>query len=57
MPYYHTGAYWPSPYDRDVWYFNVELAKEAVKEFGFNEINFDYVRFLTCSSLWNLVLM
>ena len=45
MPYYHTGAYWPSPYDRDVWYFNVELAKEAVTEFGFNEINFDYVRF------------
>lgn len=44
-PYYHTGAYWPSPYDRNVWYYTVSLAKEAVKEFGFNEINFDYVRF------------
>ena len=44
-PYYHTGAYWPSPYERDVWYYNVALAKEAVEEFGFNEINFDYVRF------------
>lgn len=44
-PYLHNGSYWPSAYDRDVWYFNVSLAKEAVLEFGFNEINFDYVRF------------
>lgn len=44
-PYLHNGSYWPSAYNRDVWYFNVALAKEAVEEFGFNEINFDYVRF------------
>lgn len=44
-PYLHNGSYWPSAYDRDVWYFNVALAREAVREFGFNEINFDYVRF------------
>lgn len=44
-PYLHNGSYWPSAYDRDVWYFNVSLAKEAVEQFGFNEINFDYVRF------------
>lgn len=44
-PYKYSGSYWPNPYDRDVWYFNVELAKEAIREFGFNEINFDYVRF------------
>ena len=44
-PYLHTGSYWPSPYNRNVWYYTVSLAKEAVKEFGFNEINFDYVRF------------
>ena len=44
-PYLHNGSYWPSPYDRDVWYYNISLAKEAVNEFGFNEINFDYVRF------------
>lgn len=44
-PYYHNNAYWPTPYARDVWYFNVELAKEAITEMGFNEINFDYVRF------------
>lgn len=45
QPFYHNKAHWPSPYDRKVWQFNVELAKEAVRTFGFNEINFDYVRF------------
>lgn len=44
-PFFHNKAYWPSAYDRKVWQFNVELAKEAVRKFGFNEINFDYVRF------------
>lgn len=44
-PYLHNGSYWPSAYDRDVWYFNVMLAKESVERLGFNEINFDYVRF------------
>lgn len=36
---------WPSAYSRNVWYYNVELAKEAVHKMGFNEIQFDYVRF------------
>ena len=44
-PFNHNDSFWPSPYSRNVWYFNVELAKEAVKEMGFNEIQFDYVRF------------
>lgn len=44
-PYLHSNTYWPSPYRRKVWEFNVNLAKEAVKEMGFNEIQFDYVRF------------
>jgi len=44
-PYLHSGSYWPSPYDRDVWYYTLSLAKETVEEFGFDEINFDYVRF------------
>lgn len=44
-PYKHNGSYWPSAYNRDVWEFNVELAKEAVVEMGFHEIQFDYVRF------------
>lgn len=41
----HNGAYWPSVFQRGVWEFNVGIAKEAVKEFGFNEIQFDYARF------------
>lgn len=45
IPLLHNKTYWPSPYQRDVWEFNVELAKEAVREMGFNEIQFDYVRF------------
>ena len=44
-PFSHNGSYWPSAYNRYVWEFNVELAKEAVKDIGFNEIQFDYVRF------------
>ena len=43
--YNHDGSYWPSAYNRDVWEFNVSLAIESVKEMGFNEIQFDYVRF------------
>lgn len=44
-PFYYADTYWPSVYNRDVWKFNVDLAKEAVQEMGFNEIQFDYVRF------------
>lgn len=36
---------WPSAYSRGVWEYNVELAKQAIKDVGFNEIQFDYVRF------------
>ena len=45
QPFSHNGSYWPSAFNRFVWEFNVELAREAVKELGFNEIQFDYVRF------------
>ncbi len=38
-------AVWPSAYSRNCWYYNVALAQEAVSLFGFNEIQFDYVRF------------
>ena len=39
------GCYWPTPYSRDVWQYKVDLAVEAVELMGFNEIQFDYVRF------------
>ena len=44
-PLKHQSSYWPSAYNRDVWEYNIALAKEAVLEMGFNEIQFDYVRF------------
>ena len=40
-----SSRLWPSAYSRGTWEYNVELAKEAVREMGFNEIQFDYVRF------------
>lgn len=39
------GMYWPSVYSRDVWQYKVDLALEAARTMGFNEIQFDYVRF------------
>ncbi len=44
-PYLHNGSYWPSAFVRNVWEYNVKLAIEAVREMGFNEIQFDYMRF------------
>ncbi len=38
------GVRWSSPYDRDLWEYNIGVAKEAAK-YGFREIQFDYVRF------------
>lgn len=40
-----SGMYWPSAYSRYAWEYKAALAKEAVELFGFNEIQFDYVRF------------
>jgi hypothetical protein len=43
---WHTsaGLGWTNPYDRRVWHYNVSIAAAAVKA-GFDEIQFDYVRF------------
>lgn len=40
---------WTNPYKKEVLDYNIEIAKEAVK-LGFDEIQFDYVRFPTASS-------
>ena len=34
-PFKHNGSYWPSPYVRNVWEYNVKLAVDAVEQFGF----------------------
>lgn len=44
---------WVSGFSRRAWEYNVKLAIEAVKEFGFNEIQFDYVRFPELSYSWS----
>lgn len=38
------GLAWTNPYVEEVWRYNVNVAKEAAKA-GFQEIQFDYVRF------------
>ena len=40
-----NGEYWPTAFNRTVWQYKVDLAVEAVELMGFNEIQFDYVRF------------
>jgi hypothetical protein len=39
-----AGLGWTNPYDRRVWRYNVDIAAAAAKA-GFDEIQFDYVRF------------
>lgn len=39
-----SGVMWVDPYQKEVWDYNIEIAKEAAEK-GFNEIQFDYVRF------------
>lgn len=39
-----NGATWIDPYSRDAWPYIIDIAKEAI-ELGFDEIQFDYVRF------------
>jgi len=48
-----TNTNWVSAYSRLAWQYNVELAKEAVTLFGFNEIQYDYVRFPEASYSWS----
>ena len=38
------GEYWVDPYSEDVWRYNIDIARE-VQDRGFDEIQFDYIRF------------
>ena len=40
----NAGLGWTNPYDKRVWKYNVDIAAAAAKP-GFDEIQFDYVRF------------
>lgn len=41
-----SGLAWVNPYEKEVWEYLIEIAKEAAKV-GFDEIQFDYIRFST----------
>lgn len=47
------GLAWMDPASPDVWNYNIEIAKDALSH-GFDEINFDYVRFPTDGNAGNM---
>ncbi len=48
-----SGNKWVNPYNRQVWDYLVDIGKEAAK-LGFDEIQFDYIRFSTDSGMKNV---
>jgi hypothetical protein len=42
--YDHYGDVWVDSYNREVWDYNIAIAREAI-ELGFSEVQWDYVRF------------
>ncbi len=48
------GLTWVDPTKKEVWEYNVAIAREAVK-LGFDEINFDYVRFPSDGDMTDVV--
>ncbi|MFA5128176.1 MAG: L-threonylcarbamoyladenylate synthase [Patescibacteria group bacterium] len=48
------GLAWVDPTRKEVWEYNLAIAKEAIK-FGFDEINFDYVRFPSDGNMSDVV--
>lgn len=41
-----SGLAWVNPYEKEVWDYLIEVSKEAAK-LGFDEIQYDYIRFST----------
>jgi hypothetical protein len=50
----YKGLAWVDPNQRDIWEYNVAIAKESIG-LGFDEINFDYVRFPTDGNMRTVV--
>ncbi len=50
----NKGLAWVNPYKREVWDYLVEVAVEARKA-GFDEVQFDYIRFSTEKGINNVV--
>jgi len=51
--YDHKGIAWMDPAAKEVWDYNIAIAKD-VAERGFDEINFDYIRFASDGDLSNI---
>lgn len=49
----NLGLAWVDPSVKEVWDYNIAIAKDALNQ-GFDEINFDYVRFPSDGNLANL---
>ncbi|HUW72218.1 MAG TPA: putative glycoside hydrolase [Candidatus Humimicrobiaceae bacterium] len=49
-----SGLAWIDPLSKEAWDYNISVAKEAI-ELGFNEVNFDYIRFPTDGNLTDMV--
>ena len=50
----YKGLSWVDPTQRLVWEYNLDIAKEAVR-IGFDEVNFDYIRFPSDGSIKHIV--
>ncbi|MCM1104693.1 MAG: putative glycoside hydrolase [Clostridium sp.] len=50
----NSGLAWVNPYERGVWDYMLEIAAEAAR-IGFDEIQFDYIRFSTDSGMERVV--
>ncbi len=50
----NKGLAWVDPTRKEIWNYNVAIAREAVR-LGFDEINFDYVRFPSDGNMSNVV--
>ncbi len=48
----YSGTSWVNPFDKYVWDYNIAIAREAALK-GFDEIQFDYVRFPDNARVYN----
>ena len=46
----NNGLAWVNPYNEEVWDYLIDLSKQAV-ELGFDEIQYDYIRFSTAKGI------
>lgn len=51
--YDHKGLAWMDPAAKEVWDYNIAIVKDAAAR-GFDEINFDYIRFASDGNLSNI---